>query len=71
MKKSDFDGIVEGLTEAAAVARGANVTGVREHIPAAEGEATESSTREGRDRAIDPSADEHSRPVRAQTDRRR
>jgi putative transcriptional regulator len=34
MKKSDFDGIVAGLGEAAAFIRGENVPGIRTHIPA-------------------------------------
>jgi putative transcriptional regulator len=34
MKKSDFEGIVEGLNEAAAFLRGEHVPDVRVHIPA-------------------------------------
>jgi putative transcriptional regulator len=34
MNKKDFDGIVEGLSEAVAHARGENVPGIRVHIPA-------------------------------------
>jgi putative transcriptional regulator len=34
MDKKNFDGIVEGLTEAVAFARGDDVPGIRVHIPA-------------------------------------
>lgn len=34
MKKRDFEGIVEGLNEAVAFARGEDVPGIRVHIPA-------------------------------------
>lgn len=34
MKKSDFDGIMQGLAEATAFARGEVVPGIRVHIPA-------------------------------------
>jgi putative transcriptional regulator len=33
MRKRDFDGIVEGLNEAIAFARGESVSGIRVHIP--------------------------------------
>jgi putative transcriptional regulator len=34
MKKSDFEGVLEGLAQAAAHARGEDVPGIRAHIPA-------------------------------------
>ncbi len=34
MKKSDFDGLAQGLKEAAAVVRGEDVPGIRVHVPA-------------------------------------
>jgi putative transcriptional regulator len=34
MKKSDFEGIMQGLAEATAFARGEDVPGTRVHIPA-------------------------------------